>query len=73
MANAYREFLALIPEQSLEVGDVVSSNEETVTVMLPKGGVIQARGEATVGQRVFVRAGAVEGGAPTLTYVSAEG
>ena len=73
MANAYREFLALIPEQSLEVGDVVSSNEGTVTVMLPGGGVIQARGEATVGQRGFVRAGAVEGGAPTLTYVSAEG
>ena len=73
MANASREVVAPIPEQALEVGDVVSSNAGAVTVMLPGGGVIQARGEATVGQRVFVRAGAVEGGAPTLTYVSAEG
>lgn len=73
MPNAYREFLALMPDQPLEVGDVTAISGGVPTVTLPGGGVIQARGEATVGQRVFVRAGVIEGVAPTLTYVSAEG
>ena len=42
------------------------------TVQLMGGGIVQARGDATLGQRVFVRAGVIEGPAPTLTYVSAE-
>ncbi len=73
MPNAYREFLALMPDQPLEVGDVTAIAGGVATVTLPGGGVIQARGEATVGQRVFVRAGVIEGVAPILTYVSAEG
>lgn len=73
MPNAYREFMALMPDQPLEVGDVTAIAGGVATVTLPGGGVIHARGEATVGQRVFVRAGVIEGVAPTLTYVSAEG
>ena len=73
MPNAYREFLALMPDQPLEVGEVTSVAGGVATVTLPGGGVIQARGTATVGQRVIVRAGAIEGEASTLTYVSAEG
>ena len=73
MPNAYREFMALMPDQPLEVGEVTAIAGGVATVTLPGGGVIQARGTALVGQRVFVRGGAIEGEASTLTYVSAEG
>ena len=36
-------------------------------VVLPGGGLIRARGEATVGETVFVRDDVIEGGAPSLT------
>jgi len=42
------------------------------TITLPGGGKLQARGEATQGQRVFVRDGAIEGPAPELTYTDGE-
>ena len=73
MPNAYREFMALMPDQPLEVGEVTAIAGGVATVTLPGGGVVQARGTASVGQRVFVRGGAIEGKAPTLNYVSAEG
>ena len=38
-----------------------------VTVALPGGGLIRARGSAAIGQKVFVRDDVIEGGAPSLT------
>jgi len=49
---------------------ILAMNEATIT--LPGGGVMRARGTATVGQRCYVRDGRIEGPAPTLTYVSGE-
>lgn len=72
MSNAYRQFLDLLPKRPLEVGDVTAIAAGVATITLPGGGVLQARGEATVGQRVFVRDGVIEGPAPTLTYVEGE-
>lgn len=72
MPNAYREFMALMPDQPLEVGEITAIAAGVALVTLPGGGVIQARGDGTVGQRVFVRAGVIEGAAPTLTYVTGE-
>lgn len=72
MANIFRQFLALLPKESLEVGTVIATTATGATVQLMGGGIVQARGEATLGQRVFVRAGVIEGPAPTLTYVTAE-
>ena len=72
MPNAYREFMALMPDQPLEVGEITSIAGGVALITLPGGGVIQARGDGAVGQRVFVRAGAIEGEAPTLTYVTGE-
>lgn len=46
--------------------------DQLAYVLLPGGAIVQARGTAAVGQRVFVRAGAIEGPAPDLTYASAE-
>lgn len=73
MRNIYREFLDLIPGGVLDVGDVVAVGTGVATVLLPGGGTLQARGQATVGQRVFVMDGVVQGPAPTLSYVEGEG
>lgn len=73
MRNIYRQFMDLMPARPLEVGEVTAIGAGVVTVTLPGGGVLQARGDATVGQRVFLRDGVVEGVAPSLTYVEAEG
>lgn len=73
MRNIYREFLDLIPGGVLDVGDVVAVGTGVATVLLPGGGILQARGQATVGQRVFVMDGVVQGPAPALSYVEGEG
>lgn len=72
MSNVYSQFFDLLPKRPLEVGDVTSISAGVATITLPGGGVIQARGEAAVGQRVFVRDGVIEGPAPTLAYIEAE-
>ncbi|CAM3348902.1 hypothetical protein [Paracidovorax anthurii] len=72
LTNPYRQFLALIPAQPLLVGEVTAIAGGVATVQLPGGGLVQARGEASVGQRVFIRSGAIEGLASTLTYVEGE-
>lgn len=72
MTNVFREFLALLPKQSLDVGTVVAKTATGAAVHLYGGNVVYVRGQAdTVGQRVFVRAGLIEGPAPALTYVEA--
>lgn len=72
LRNPYRVFLDMLPARPLEVGTVLTVAGEVVTVELPGGGRLQARGQTTVGARVFVRDGLIEGSAPTLTYISAE-
>lgn len=72
MLNLHRQFLDLFPENPLLVGDVLSISNGMATVQLPGGGLLIARGEASVGARVFVLGGAIEGPAPTLTYIEGE-
>ena len=64
MSNLYRKFRELIPEAPLLVGTVIAT--DPLRVELPDGAWIAARGEATVGHKVFVRDGVIEGTAPTL-------
>ena len=64
MSNLYRKFLSLIPDAPLLVGTVVAT--APMRVALPDGTQIPARGEAALGDRVFVRDGAIEGSAPSL-------
>jgi hypothetical protein len=66
MSNIYRKFLDLLPARPLQVGAVMSVSGGLATVELPGGGRLQARGQATAGQRVFVRDGVIEGVAPNL-------
>lgn len=72
MPNPLSDFRALFPPPPLLVGDVVSVDGHVVRVELPDGATITSRGAATVGQRVFVRDGLIEGPAPTLTVVIIE-
>lgn len=72
MANPLAAFKALFPDSPLLVGDVVLVDGQVVRVELPDGAQITVRGDATVGQRVFVRGGLIEGPAPTLTVVTIE-
>ena len=66
MHNLYEQFRQLIPDPLLLAGTVVGVGSGVVTVALPGGGLIRARGNATVGQTVFVRDEVIEGIAPSL-------
>lgn len=66
MRNLYKAFLDLIPDPALQTGTVTSVSNNIALVELPGGGEIKARGDATVGQKVFVRGGVIEGQAPNL-------
>jgi hypothetical protein len=64
--NLFRQFLDLIPDPALQVGTVQSTSNGVATLEMPGGGLLKARGPATVGQTVFVRGGVIEGPAPSL-------
>lgn len=66
MTNLFKQFLDLIPDPALQIGTVTSVSNGISTITLPGGGTLTARGEATVGQQVFVRSGVIEGSAPQL-------
>ncbi len=67
MHNLYEQFRQLLPDPPLQAGVVTEVGSGVVTVQLPGGGVLRARGSADVGQRVFVRDGVVQAIAPSLT------
>lgn len=70
--NPYRVFKEIFPDQPLQVGTVTAFSAGVATVTLPGGGVLQARGAATVDTQVWVRDGAIEGEAPELPLVVIE-
>ena len=66
MHNVYEQFRQLLPDAPLQVGAVIEVGAGVVTVQLPGGGTVRARGSAAVGERVFVRDGVLEAVAPNL-------
>lgn len=72
MSNLYVEFLRLLPSAPLLVGVVDAVFSGGAVVLLQGGGQLRVRGEAAVGQHVFVRDGVIEGVAPSLTLVEIE-
>lgn len=67
MSNLFKRFQALIPTYPLRVGDVIAYADGVATIE-EMGGIATARGEATVGDRVFFRNGVIESTeAPVLT------
>jgi hypothetical protein len=67
MHNLYQQFRALLPDPPLQVGTVIAVSGGVVTVQMPGGGLLKARGDSFVGQKVFVRDAVVEAIAPNLT------
>ena len=72
MRNPYRVLLDLLPQTSLQVGDVTAIDTGVATITLPGGSTTNARGTAQVGDRVFFRDGVIEGAAPALPVVFLE-
>ena len=66
-ANLFTLFRKLIPSYPLQVGTVQAISGGVATLEMPGGGLLQARGAATVGQLVFVQDGVIQGVAPSLT------
>ena len=67
MHNIYQQFKKLLPDPPLQVGTVIEVSSGVVTVQLPGGGIVKARGSADIGQNLFLRDGVVEAIAPNLT------
>lgn len=66
MHNVYEQFRQLLISPPLQVGTVSEIGAGVVTVQLPGGGTVKARGSASLGARVFVRDGVLQAVAPNL-------
>lgn len=66
MRNPYKLLRDLLPEPPLQVGTVTAIANGVATIQMPGAGTATARGDATVGQRVFFRNDVIEGIAPAL-------
>jgi len=66
MHNVYEQFKQLLINPPLQVGTISEIGTGVVTVQLPGGGTVRARGSANMGARVFVRDGVLEAVAPNL-------
>lgn len=64
--NLWRRLKDLLPGDPLLIGDVVAVDTYSASVMLPDGSLVTVRGDAQIGQKVFIRAGVIEGMAPAL-------
>lgn len=70
--NPYKRLLALIPGDSDDAGQVVAVTTDGVVIQLVDSATLHARGEATVGDHVYVRGGVILGPAPALAGVDLE-
>lgn len=68
--NLYAKFKALLPADPLLVGTVTAT--APLRVQLPDGTILAVRGEAMMGQSVFVRGAVIEGPAPALSVTVIE-
>lgn len=65
--NDYQRLIALMPSEPRTLAQVAAAHGDgTLTVDTLSGGSLRVRGTASVGAWVWVRAGRVEGAAPTL-------
>ena len=70
--NLWKRLKQLLPDAPLLAGEVIQANTYGALVQLPDGSRVSVRGDATVGQHVFIRDGLVEGPAPSFTSVLIE-
>lgn len=72
MANPYKRLLGLLPQRPLQLGTVVDVDLGSVSVELPGGAIVVVRGDASLGDNVFFRDGAIEGPAPSSSISDIE-
>ena len=66
MPNPLQSLKQLLAGPPQQVGQVVAVDGNILTLELPGGGHIKARGAGTIGQHVFEQGGLILGDAPTL-------
>lgn len=67
--NLFRRLKQLIPDEPVQIGEVVAVDAYGAMVQYAAGELQRVRGVAVLGQKVFVRGGAIEGPAPDLVVV----
>lgn len=67
MSNLYKRLLGILPSEPRDKGEVIAVNPDGVTVELVTGARLRVRGEAQVGEHVFIRGRQIEGPAPALS------
>ncbi len=70
--NPYNRLRQLIAGPPTDVGEVLSAETDGAIIELVSGAQIRARGDATVGDWVYVRGGVIEGPAPNLSGIEIE-
>ena len=70
--NPYKRLIQLVAGPPTDVGEVLSVETDGGVVALVSGAQIRVRGEATLGDTVYVRDGVIEGPAPALTGITIE-
>lgn len=73
--NIWHQLKSLFPEEPIRIGTVLTIRQATgaSTLRLLDGAIITARGTSIpVGHKAFVRAGLIEGPAPSLPEISVE-
>ena len=67
MNNIWSQFEKLIAPAPLLIGTVAAIRADgLVSITLPDGSAITARGSGTVGNAVYVQDGVIQGNAPTM-------
>ena len=67
--NVFARMRALMAPGRVQIGTVVAYQDGVATVELPGGGRTRARGQATVGSKVFFTDGVIDGPAPDLPVI----
>ena len=70
--NLWKAFSGLVDRPPLQVATVLSVSGGIARVQFPGGGELLARGDAKVGEKVFVRDGVIETQAPSLPLFQIE-
>ena len=69
MSNLYRRLIGVLPSEPRDKGRVIAVHADGVTVELMTGARVRVRGDAQVGDHVYIRGRVIEGPAPELNGV----
>lgn len=69
MSNLYKRLLSILPAEPRDKGQVIAVHTDGATVELVTGARIRVRGDAQVGDHVFIRGAQIEGPAPNLSGI----